>query len=278
MRLLSFKYDGKESYGVVEGDGVIDLGRRLGDRYASLRYALIPAALSEIRKLCGSARPDYALDAIEFLPVIPNPDKIVCIGRNYGAHVKEGNREVPEKPMLFPRYPSSHVGHLQPLVRPFVSTSFDYEGEIACVIGREARHVSAARALDFVAGYTCFEDGSVRDWQRHTDQVMAGKIFWHSGAIGPWLVTSDEIPDPSKLMLTTRVNGQQVQHSGADQMIFDIPHLIEYISTIIATGTPEGIGLRRKPPLFVKEGDTVEIEISGIGVLRNPVIDEKRPD
>lgn len=285
MKLLSFKHDGKASYGVVAGDGVIDLGRRLGDRYASLRYALNPAALSEITKICGSAKADYALKAIEFLPVIPNPDKIICIGRNYGEHIKEGNREAPEKPMLFPRYPSSHVGHLQALVRPFVSTSFDYEGEIACVIGREARHVSASKALDYVAGYTCFDDGSVRDWQRHTEQVMAGKIFWRSGAIGPWMVTADEIPDPSKLVLTTRVNGQQVQHSGADKMIFDIPYLIEYISTIIdlqpgdiiATGTPEGIGLRKKPPLFLKEGDTLEIEISGIGVLRNPVVDEKRP-
>ncbi len=187
--------------------------------------------------------------------------------------------------MLFPRYPSAHVGHGQNIVRPFVSDRLDYEGELACVIGRYARHVPASRALECIAGYTCFNDGSVRDWQKHTHQLMQGKTFWRSGAIGPWIVTADEIPDPSALNLSTKVNGAEMQNSSTSQMIFDIPYLIEYISTIIdlqpgdiiATGTPEGVGLHRKPPVFLKQGDVVEITLSSIGTLRNAVIDERPP-
>lgn len=285
MKLASFRHSGRESYGVVVGERVLDLGRRLGDRRATLRAALADGALQEIAALAKAETPDLALADVEFLPVIPDAGKIICVGRNYLDHVNEGNNSPTEKPMLFARFPSAHVGHGGDLVRPFVSEQFDYEGELAVIIGRTARHVPAARALDYVGGYACFNDGSVRDWQKHTHQLIQGKTFWRSGAIGPWMVTADEIPDPSKLTLTTRVNGEQVQHSTTNKMIFTVPYLIEYLSTvidlqpgdIIATGTPEGVGLHRRPQLFLKQGDTVEVEISGIGVLRNGVVDEPRP-
>ena len=285
MKLLSFRRHDKASYGVLIGDEVFDLGPRLGQKYPTLRYALVPEGIAEIRRLIAGAKADFPLTDIEFLPVVPDAGKIICVGRNYGEHVKEGSNAVTEKPMLFPRYPSAHVGHGQSIVRPFVSEKLDYEGELACVIGRVARHVSADHALEYIAGYTCFNDGSVRDWQKHTHQLMQGKTFWHSGAMGPWIVTADEIPDPSNLTLTTRVNRQQVQHSSTGNMIFNIPYLIEYISTVIdlqpgdviATGTPEGVGLHRKPQLFLKQGDIVEVELSGIGILKNSVVDEQRP-
>jgi 2-keto-4-pentenoate hydratase/2-oxohepta-3-ene-1,7-dioic acid hydratase in catechol pathway len=284
MKLLSFRYGDKDSYGLVSGERVLDLGCHL--EHPNLRSALAAGALPEIAALARREAADLALSKIEFLPVIPDAGKIICVGRNYLDHVNEGNNKPTEKPMLFSRFPSSHVGHREPLVRPFVSTHFDYEGELAVIIGKVARHVKAEQALDYVAGYTCFNDGSVRDWQKHTHQLLQGKTFWRSGAIGPWLVTADEISDPSKLSLTTRVNGEQVQHSTTNKMIFNVPFLIEYISTIIdlqpgdiiATGTPDGVGLHRKPQLFLRAGDTVEVDISGIGVLKNSVVDETRPD
>jgi 2-keto-4-pentenoate hydratase/2-oxohepta-3-ene-1,7-dioic acid hydratase in catechol pathway len=264
MKLLSFRYGDKDSYGLVSGERVLDLGCHL--EHPNLRSALAAGALPEIAALARREAADLALSKIEFLPVIPDAGKIICVGRNYLDHVNEGNNKPTEKPMLFSRFPSSHVGHREPLVRPFVSTHFDYEGELAVIIGKVARHVKAG--------------------QKHTHQLLQGKTFWRSGAIGPWLVTADEISDPSKLSLTTRVNGEQVQHSTTNKMIFNVPFLIEYISTIIdlqpgdiiATGTPDGVGLHRKPQLFLRAGDTVEVDISGIGVLKNSVVDETRPD
>ena len=285
MKLLSFLRAGKPGYGVVVDGGVFDLTSRLGKHYPTLRQALHPDAVAEIRLLLPKAAADFPLEGLEFPPVILDGNKILAIGRNYGKHAKEGGREVTEKPMLFARYPSSHVGHEQAMVRPFVSEQFDYEGELAVVIGRPGRHIPVEKWREHVAGYTCFNDGSIRDWQFHTTQLIGGKTFWHSGAIGPWIVTADELPDPDNFTLMTRVNGVELQNASVSDLIFKIPVLINYISTIIdlepgdiiATGTPEGVGLFRKPPLFLKAGDTVEVEISGIGVLRNPVVDETRP-
>jgi len=281
MKLLSFAADGRPTYGAVKGTGVVDLGRR---RLAppTLRALLEAGSLADAAKVIATEAPDYSLDAISYAPVIPDPGKIICVGLNYRDHVAEVGRTVTEKPALFARFPTSQVGHLQPIIRPRVSDHFDYEGELAVVIGREGRHIGRADALAHVAGYSCYNEGSIRDWQGHTTQFLAGKTFDQSGSFGPWLVTTDDIPDPGNLTLETRLNGQTVQKTTTDFMITDIPALIVYCSVImtllpgdvIVTGTPGGVGFRRNPPLYMRPGDTVEVEISGIGVLRNPVAAE----
>jgi 2-keto-4-pentenoate hydratase/2-oxohepta-3-ene-1,7-dioic acid hydratase in catechol pathway len=282
MKLVSFVTANGPGYGVVKDGGVVDLRRRFGDRLPTLRALLSAGALPEAERIARDAGPDFPLDPLQLAPVIPDPDKIICIGMNYRDHVAEVGRTVTEKPALFARFAGSQVGHLQPLVKPAVSDQFDYEGELAVVIGKQGRHIPASRALEHVAGYSCYNEGSVRDWQRHTSQFLAGKTFAGTGAFGPWLVTADEIPDPARLILETRLNRQRVQHTTTDLMITSIPEQIAYISTmlpllpgdVIVSGTPGGVGLKRSPQLFMRPGDIAEVEISGIGVLRNPVIAE----
>jgi 2-keto-4-pentenoate hydratase/2-oxohepta-3-ene-1,7-dioic acid hydratase in catechol pathway len=284
MKLVSFHTrNGRTSYGVLRDDGVIDLGERLASQGApTLRSLLASGQLEVARKFSVENKVDIKSDDLIFAPVVPDPEKIICVGLNYHDHVAETGRTVTEYPVLFARYPVSQTGHLQPLIRPKVSSAFDYEGELAVIIGSAGRHIPAERALDHVAGYACYNEGSIRDWQRHTSQFFAGKTFDRSGSFGPWMVTTDEIPDPSKLTLETRLNGTVVQHTTTDLMITDVPHLIEYISTIlplspgdvIVTGTPGGVGAKRTPPLWMKPGDTIEVEIGGIGVLRNGVTAE----
>ena len=281
MKLLSFVADGRASFGAVKDNGVVDLGARMPE-CASLRQLLETNRVAEATALVAANAADRAIDKIAFAPVIPDPGKIICVGLNYRDHVAETGRTVTEKPALFARFACSQVGHMQPIVRPKVSDNFDYEGELALVIGKEGRHIPAGQALDHVAGYACYNEGSVRDWQRHTSQFLSGKTFAESGSFGPWLVTADEIPEPSKLTLQTRLNGTVVQDTTTDLLITAIPELIAYISTIcplapgdvIVTGTPGGVGAKRTPPLWMRPGDTVEVEISGIGTLRNKVIAE----
>jgi 2-keto-4-pentenoate hydratase/2-oxohepta-3-ene-1,7-dioic acid hydratase in catechol pathway len=282
MKLVSFSTSTGAGYGVLVGDGIVDLRRRLGNRAPTLRDCLAENLLAEAGRLARTETPDFALADVKLEPVIPNPDKIICVGLNYRDHVAETGRPLTENPALFARFAGSQIGHLEPLVKPKVSDEFDYEGELAVIIGKAGRYISAWQALDHVAGYACYNEGSVRDWQRHTSQFLAGKTFAGTGAFGPWLVTSDEIPDPSRLTLQTRLNGQVVQHTTTDLLITDVSNLIVYISTIlpllpgdvIVSGTPGGVGLKRKPPLFMKPGDVAEVEISGIGILRNPVVPE----
>jgi 2-keto-4-pentenoate hydratase/2-oxohepta-3-ene-1,7-dioic acid hydratase in catechol pathway len=282
MRLMSFATKGRSSFGVVAGNGVVDVGRRLGDKFASVSDVLRAGALDEVRR-AGAASPDHELAAVEFLPAIPDAGaKLLCVGINYMPHIKEMGRERPDYPVLFVRFADSIVGHGRPLVRPRASVQFDYEGELAVVIGKRARHVPRDRALDHVAGYSCFNDGSIRDWQRHSQQFTAGKNFHASGSFGPWLVTADEVGDPRTLRLKTRLNGEVMQDESVGELCFDIPALIEYCSTwaqlepgdVIVTGTPGGVGAGRKPPLWMKAGDSVEVEIDRIGVLRNSIVDE----
>lgn len=282
MRLMSFENNGRASFGVVTGDGVVDAGKRLGTEVRTLREALLAESLPALREL-EKSQPDYALSDVKFLPVIPDPGaKLLCVGINYLPHIKEMGRERPPYPVLFVRFADSLVGHGQPLVRPRLSQQFDYEGELAVIIGKRARHVSQARALEHVAGYACFNDGSIRDYQRHSQQFTPGKNFHHSGSFGPWLVTADEQPDIGKLQLQTRLNGTVVQGESVGALCFTVPQLIEYCSSwaqlepgdVIVTGTPGGVGAGRTPPLWMKAGDTVEVEITGLGLLRNPVVDE----
>lgn len=283
MKLASYEHTGKPSYGVVKDGGIIDLGARLASNgHGTLRQLLTNNALDAAQALAASTGPDISLSDVTLSPVIPDPDKIICVGMNYHDHVAEIGRTVTAKPALFARFAGSQVGHLQPMIKPAVSDEFDYEGELAVVIGLGGRHIKEDDALRHVAGYACYNEGSIRDWQRHTSQFLAGKTFAGTGAFGPWLVTADEIADPANLTLETRLNGERVQHTTTDKLITTIPALIAYCSTIIpllagdviVTGTPGGVGLKRAPPLFMKPGDIVEVEISGVGVLRNPVIAE----
>jgi 2-keto-4-pentenoate hydratase/2-oxohepta-3-ene-1,7-dioic acid hydratase in catechol pathway len=278
MKLLSFVADGKEWFGVASGDGVVTLNDRVG--YPSLRAALAAGAVDAMRKVAQDAKPDRRLVDIKFLPVIPRPEKILCAGVNYRAHASEVGRELPKQPSMFIRFTDTLTGHDGEMMRPSVSDNFDFEGELAVVIGRGGRHIPAARALEHVAGYTCFIDGSVRDYQKFS--VTSGKNFPGTGPLGPWIVTTDEIPDPTRLTLATRLNGKEVQRSGTDLLIYSVPQIIAFCSDftmlmpgdVIATGTPEGVGHRRNPPLWMQPGDVLEVEISGIGVLRSRVVDE----
>lgn len=282
MRLMSFDIDGRTSFGAVEGDAVIDLFPLLGQKYGSLREVLADDALGRAIQAGSEGKPDHALKDVTFLPVIPDPRKIVCVGLNYEDHRIETGRDPTGYPVLFPRFANCQVGHGQAMVKPRNSDQFDYEGELAVIIGKAGRHVSREDALKHIAGYACYNDGSVRDWQAHTHQFMPGKNFTATGAFGPWMVTSDEIPDPSRLTLTTRLNGEVMQHANTDQLIFDIPFLISYISSfmalepgdVIVSGTPGGVGMKRTPPVFMKQGDTVEVEIANVGVLINPIENE----
>jgi len=276
MKLMSFRRpDGAASWGIVKGEGVVDCGHLA----PGLKHALwANASLAEE----AARHPDHKLSAVHVLPPIPDPDKILCVGLNYMTHIKEGGREPPPKPIIFARFTNSQVGHGETLIRPNVSETYDYEGELAVVIGRRCRHVKKDQVASVIAGYACYNEGSVREWQRHSAQFTPGKNFYHSGAFGPWLVTPEEAGDITKAHLITRLNGEEVQHATIDDLCFDIPTLVEYISTftqleagdVIVTGTTGGVGAYRKPPLWMRPGDTVEVEISGVGLLRNKVAAE----
>jgi 2-keto-4-pentenoate hydratase/2-oxohepta-3-ene-1,7-dioic acid hydratase in catechol pathway len=281
MKILSFVADGKVSFGLLVNGGIVDCGRHFAD-CADLWDWLQRHETDSLTRFATDA-PDFAPDAVRLQPLIPNPAaSFFCIGINYRPHVLEMGREVPPHPVIFVRFASSLVGHGEPLIRPRASMKFDFEGELAVVIGRPGRRIPATAALDHVAGYSCFNDGSIRDYQRHSGQFTPGKNFDRSGAFGPWLVTRDEIPDPAALRLQTRLNGQVVQSESTGELIFSIGDLIEYISSftqlvpgdVIVTGTPGGVGAGRTPPLWMQAGDTVEVEISGLGCLSNRIADE----
>ncbi len=281
MKFASFKINGTTSWGLIDGSEVVDLGASLRDRLPDLKSAIAANALSEAVK-AGTRAPRHPLAAITWLPVIPNPDKILCIGLNYETHRKETGRDEVANPTVFGRFANSQTGHLANIIRPRVSTDLDYEGELALIIGKGGRYIQRKDAFSHVAGYACYNEGSVRDYQRHTHQFTPGKNFPNTGAFGPWMVTPDEAGDLGLLRLQTRLNGQVVQDALISQMIFDIPRQIEYCSSftrlepgdVIVTGTPGGVGSRRNPPLWMKPGDVVEVEIDRIGLLRNTIADE----
>lgn len=279
MRLVSFtRPDGTPTYGTATDDTVFDAGAVLGETFADLKAVLSAGAISE---LDGVGEP-FGLADVTLLPPVPNPEKILCVGLNYLPHILESGRPHPEYPSFFTRYPSSIVGHGVPIERPRASREFDYEGELALVIGKDGRHISEADAWDHVAGYSCVNEGSIRDYQNHTTQFWPGKSFERSGSMGPWLVTPDEVGDIREQTLTTRVNGNVEQNAPISDLAIGIPEIIAYASTvltlragdIIITGTPGGVGRYRKPQLFLEPGMDVEVEITGVGTLRNGVIDE----
>ncbi|HYX65199.1 MAG TPA: fumarylacetoacetate hydrolase family protein [Burkholderiales bacterium] len=281
MKLATFKTAQGQGYGIVTAKGIVDLKRYIGNRFADLKALIGGNAFAEAQKHANEA-PDYQASDITWLPVIPNPDRILCVGLNYQDHVVETGRDNTEQPAIFIRLPESQVGHKQPILRPRESKNLDFEAEIAVVIGRGGRRISQKEAWGHIAGYSCYNDGSVRDWQRHTIQWTAGKNFAKTGGFGPWMVTADEIPPGTKMTLSCRLNGEQMQHANTDQMIFKIPKIIEYVSAwttlapgdVLVTGTPGGVGARRTPPVWMKPGDKVEIEIDKVGVLENTIADD----
>ena len=286
MRLLSFVTPTRASFGVVDGERVIDMGVRLGATCPDLKSALQAGALPRIEQLARGAPADYRVGDIRFLPLLPNPARIVCIGLNYVAHRAEGgHRTESPAPVTFLRLPESQVGHGRPLVCPCESQQFDFEAEMAVVIGKAGRRIREADALQHVAGISAYNDGSVRDWQLQTPQWSPGKNFPATGAFGPWLVTPDEADPARPRRLACRLNGQTMQDTTTDLMMFPLPALIAFVSTwttlevgdVIVTGTPGGVGMRREPPVWMKPGDVVEVELEGVGVLRNPVVQEQAP-
>ncbi|OXR50039.1 5-carboxymethyl-2-hydroxymuconate isomerase [Pusillimonas sp. T2] len=280
MRLLSFVgRNGQSGYGAqIDDTHVANLGAILGHRYADLRALLGGNGLAEAKAALAIA-PVLSIHEIKLLPVIPNPDKIICVGLNYETHRKETGRPVEQHPSIFTRFAASQIAAGDPILVPRVSTALDYEGELALVIGRPGRYIKAENAFDHVAGYACYNDGSIRDWQRHSHQFTPGKNFVGTGAFGPYMVTADEISDIEAQTLTTRLNGEIMQQAKISDMIFSIGQIIEYVSSftplepgdVIATGTPGGVGFKREPQVYMKPGDICEIEITKVGLLRNPI-------
>ena len=278
MQFVSYLSNGTATYGLVVGDGVVDLGAR--GPHPNLKAAIASGDLMALGAAAQGEAPDASLTDITFLPTIPDPTHVFCAGKNYKDHVEEMGFDMPENLSLFLKANSTLFGHRGQMIRPKVSECLDFEGELCAVIGKETRHVSEAEALDHVAGYTIMVDGSVRDFQKHS--VTAGKNFVATGPLGPVMTTADEIPDPSQLHITTRLNGDVVQDAGVDLLIFDIPYIISYLSKvttlqpgdIVATGSPEGSGAGRTPQRWMKGGDKLSVEISKIGTLSVEVIDE----
>ncbi len=278
MKFVHYQYHGAAFLGALDGDTIYGSGT---SSLASLLATGGDALQQEHQRLLASPAIDPA--TIEYLPPFRSPEKIVCVGLNYNDHARETGFQPPAYPALFSRFASSLIGHRSPIVRPSVSTELDYEGELAVIIGKAGHHIAKERALEHVAGYSIFNDASVRDYQFKSAQWMIGKNFDNTGAFGPVFVTADELPAAARgLRITTRLNGEVVQDASTADLIFDIPTLLEMLSEVmilrpgdvIVTGTPSGVGLAREPKLWMKPGDLCEVEIEGIGVLSNPVIQE----
>ena len=285
MRFLTFEREGEQSWGVINGDGIIDLGQRIG---GNIHEILQAGRLDEMKELASGLSADFSAEGIRYLPPITAPEKIACVGVNYAnrnAEYKDGS-EAPKFPSLFMRTPDSLTGHDQPLVRPPESHQLDYEGEIVLIIGKEGRRIAEEDAYDHIAGLSIMNEGTLRDWVRHAKfNVTQGKNFVHSGAIGPWMVSADEFSAEQfeNMRVTTRVNGETRQDDTTASMMFPFRYIISYFSKffhlkpgdVIATGTPNGAGARFDPPIWLVPGDVVEVEVEGVGLLSNGVIDEQ---
>ena len=277
MKWLTYVANGRETFGCVIGDGVTDVGAR--SDFNSLKEAIADGVLPELSAGIGE-NPDHSLSEIIYLPTITAPDKILCVGLNYKDHQEETGRGGEENPTIFVRFAAAQIGHGAAMVRPRESHALDFEGEIAMIVGKPGRRISKESWLDHVAGFACYNDGSVRDYQRHTSQFTPGKNFSGTGGFGPWMMTTDEVGDLDDMEITTRLNGEVMQNAKSDQLVFGFAELIAYCSTftelvagdVIVTGTPGGVGAARTPPVFMDEGDVIEVEVRPIGVLRNQVI------
>jgi 2-keto-4-pentenoate hydratase/2-oxohepta-3-ene-1,7-dioic acid hydratase in catechol pathway len=286
MKIASFEKEGKASYGVVIDGEIIDVGARLGDRFPALIDVLHADAMDQVRTIVDGQSADFELADVSLKIPVPAPEKIICVGVNYGNRNEEYNdgSDAPKFPSLFLRTPGSFVGHNQNILRPPESDQLDYEGEIVLVIGKGGRRIKEENYADHIAGLSIMNEGTIRDWVRHAKfNVTQGKNFAASGSIGPWMVTADEAGDLGKLSVQTRVNGEVRQDDVVDNMIFKFPYLLNYLSTffelkagdMIATGTPVGAGARFDPPIWLKPGDVLEIEVPAVGMLRNTFADER---
>ncbi len=281
MKLTSFIRNGIRGYGAVTDDGICDLTSAING-ISDLKGLLETEGLSRAADAANGRPADFSIEEIEFLPLIPNARKIICVAVNYLAHAREAGRTIGEYPVLFHRHTQTQVGHQQPLLVPKASHQLDFEGEIAVILGKGGAHIKPEDAMDHVAGYSCYNEGSVRDWQFHVHQYSMGKNFNATGGFGPWLVTTDDIPDPDALTVTTRLNGEQMQFGEFNDVAFNIPTLISYVSRalpwcagdVIVTGTPGGVGFKRTPPIFLTEGDSVEVDVNLVGTLVNSVQNE----
>ena len=282
MRFASFVLNGKPTWGLADATGLIAVSGTMAQRHPTMKSAIAADALAEVADELEGRTPDVSIDAATYLPPVGDPGKILCVGLNYHEHRLEGGHGEVANPTIFVRFANAQIGHDQPMLRPPERHTLDYEAELAVIIGTGGRRIAEADAFDHIAGYSCYNDGSVRAFQRHATQFTPGKNFMGTGGFGPTLVTPEEISDLDRVKVVCRLNGTVMQQAEVADMIFPIPRLIAYISTfttlepgdVIATGTPGGVGSRRDPPVWLKAGDICEIEIDGIGVLRNPVIDE----
>ncbi len=283
MRFVSFEHQGQASYGLWESEAAwLAAPAEFQARYPDLKAVIAAGALDALAQAAGSAGLRRQAADCRLLPVIPNPGKVFCVGLNYKSHVAEMKRADSEHPAIFTRFADSLSAHGALLPKPAATTRFDFEGELAVIIGKGGRRISQAQAFEHIAGYACFNDGTARDWQRHTHQWTPGKNFPATGPLGPFMATRQAIPDVNALTLETRLNGQVMQHASVADLIFTLPVIIEYLSgfttlnpgDVIATGTPGGVGDKREPAVYMKAGDVIEVEITGLGTLRNTVSDE----
>lgn len=281
MRWLSFEHAGKASYGIVKGDGVVDVGAR-EPGLPDLRAAIASGRLAALASAATGRAADVPLAAIRYLPVVTNPEKILCVGLNYKAHQEETGRGGEPNPTIFVRFAAAQVAHNDEMWKPRESDRLDFEGEIALIIGKRGRRIARTDWLDYVAGFAPYNDGSVRDWQRHTTQFTPGKNYMRTGGFGPWMMTPDEVGDLDAMEITTRLNGEVMQHARSSLLVFGFADLLAYCSTfvelapgdVIVTGTPGGVGSARTPPVFMQPGDTIEIDVKPIGTLVNRVVAE----
>ena len=282
MKFISFNRLGQSGFGALRDDGIVDLTGKLAPCVTSLKALIAADLMSAAAFYVEERAPDFALSDITLLPVVPDAGKILCVGLNYETHRAETKRPEAKHPTMFSRYADSQIAHGAGMIMPAVSDKLDYEGEMAVVIGRGGRNIPEDRALSHVAGYACYNDGTIRDWQRHTHQFGPGKTFPGTGGFGPYMVSADEVGDYTKLPIQTRLNGKVMQDATLADLIFPVERLIAYISTytplapgdLIVTGTPGGVGDRQDPPLYMKPGDVVEVEIGMLGTLVNPIVAE----
>ena len=282
MKFVSFLQKSQAKFGISDGKNITDLTGKINGAN-TLKELISNKGIEEAKQYAKKNPGDISLDKIEYLPVIPNPGKIICVGLNYSEHVKETGRTVEQNPVIFFRVPESQTAHKQVIQRPKVSESLDYECEMAVIMSEAGKHIDPKDALKHIIGYSCYNECTVREWQQHTRQFGMGKNFEKTGSFGPHMILAENIPDYTKLTIQTRLNGKVMQDAKLSQLIFDIPSLISYISKaipwragdVLVTGTPGGVGFKRKPPIFMKEGDQVEVEISEIGILSNIIKDEK---
>ena len=281
MKFVSFLLKGSPKFGVSDGKNITDLTNKISGS-KTLKELISNNGITDAKKYAKENPGNININEIEFLPLIPNPGKIICVGLNYSDHVNEIGITLEKNPVIFLRVPQSQTAHKQIIQKPKVSNHLDYEGEMAVIMGNAGKHIEPKNALKHIAGYSCYNESTVRDWQQHTKQFTMGKNFEKTGSFGPYMVLAEEISDYKKLTIQTRLNDKVMQKASLSQLIFDIPTLISYISKampwqagdVLVTGTPGGVGFKRNPPVYMKDGDKIEVEITDVGILTNTIKDE----